>query len=103
MVKQRFLVLFRRWLFTAARVFGPILGYELLVLVRQYFQYVPLSILDLLMGTLAALLIIALLCWLWAWGEWSWSKLRRLRGFCGELERCSRSYLKPEAVRANKA
>ncbi len=103
MVRQRFLVLFRRWLFTAAKVFGPILGYELLVLVRQYFQYVPLSIVDLLMGALAALLIIALLCWLWAWGEWSWSKLRRLRGFWDELGRCSRSYWKPEAVRANKA
>ena len=81
MVKQRFLLLFRRWLFTVAKVFGPILLFELFVMVRQHFQYVPLSILDLLMGALVALLIAALLCWLWAWGEWWWSKLRRLRVF----------------------
>ena len=30
MVKQRFLVLFRRWLFTVAKVFGPILLFEAL-------------------------------------------------------------------------
>ena len=55
MVKQRFLVLFRRWLFTVAKVFGPILLFEVFVLVRQYLQYVPLSILDLLMGALSEL------------------------------------------------
>ena len=52
MVKQRFLVLFRRWLFTMAKVFGPILLFEGFVLVRQYLQYAPLGILDLLMGAL---------------------------------------------------
>ena len=52
MVKQRFLVLFRRWFFTVAKVFGPILLFEVFVLVRQHFQYVPLSISDLLMGAL---------------------------------------------------
>jgi hypothetical protein len=103
MVKQRFLVLFRHWFFTAARVFGPILGYELFVSVRQYFQYLPVSLVELLMGAGGVLLTIALLCWLWAWGEWWWSKLSRLRGFCGELRRCSRDYWKPEAVRANRA
>jgi hypothetical protein len=103
MVKQRFLVLFRRWLFTVAKAFGPILLFEGFVLVRQYLQYVPLSILDLLMGALAALLITALLCLLWAWGEWWWSRLRRLRGFVGELRQCSRSYWSPEAAKTNKA
>ena len=52
MVKQRFRVLFRRWFFTVAKVCGPILLFELFVLVRQHFQYVPLSISDLLMGAL---------------------------------------------------
>ena len=85
MVKQRFRVLFRRWHFTIVRVFGPILLFELFALVRQHFQYAPLSILDLLMGALMTLLITALLCWLWAWGEWWWSKLRRLRGFVSEV------------------
>ena len=103
MVKQRFRVLFRRWFFTLAKVCGPILLYELFVLVRQHFQYVPLSFLDLLEGTLLAFLLTALLCWLWALGEWMWSRLRRLRGFCSELRQCSRSYWKPEAVRTNKA
>ena len=103
MVKQRFLVLFRRWLFTVAKVFGPILLFEMFLFVREHFQYAPLSILDLLMGALVTLLITALLCWLWAWGEWWWSKLRRIRGFVSEVLRCSRSYWGPEAVKTNKA
>ena len=103
MVKQRFRVLFRRWFFTVGKVCGPILLFELFVLVRQHFQYVPLSISDLLMGALLAFLLTALLCWLWALGEWLWSKLRRLRGFLSELWQCSRSYWNPDAVRTNKA
>ena len=77
--------------------------YELLVLVRQRFQYVPPSMSDLLEGALLAFLLTALVCWLWALGEWLWSKLRRLRGFLIELRQCSRSYWNPEAVRTNKA
>lgn len=103
MVKQRFQVLFRRWLFTVMKVVGPVLLFELFVLVRQHFQYVPLSISDLLLGALLAFLLTALLCWLWALGEWLWSRLRRLRGFLSELRQCSRSYWSPEAVRTNKA
>ena len=103
MVKQRFRVLFRRWFFTVMKFCGPILLYELFVLVRQHFQYVPPSISDLLMGALLAFLLTALLCWLWALGEWVWFRLRRLRGFLGELQQCSRSYWNPEAVRTNKA
>jgi len=103
MVKQRFLVLFRRWLFTVAKMFGPILLFEVFALVRQYLQYAPLGVLDLLMGALMTLLLTALLCWLWAWGEWWWSKLRRLRGFVSELQQCSRRYWSPQAVKTNKA
>ena len=103
MVKQRFRVLFRRWFFTVAKVCGPILSYELFVLVRQHFQYAPLGMSDLLVGALLAFLLTALLCWLWVLGEWMWSRLRRLRGYLSELRRCSRSYWKPDAVRTNKA
>ena len=103
MVKQRCRVLFRRWFFTVGKVCGPILLFEVFVLVRQHFQYVPLSISDLLMGALLAFLLTALLCWLWALGEWTWSRLRRLRGFLSELRQCSRSYSNPDAVRTNKA
>ena len=103
MVKQRFLVLFRRWLITVAKVFGPILLFEVLVLVRQYLQYVPLGILDLLTGAILAPMLTALLCGLWAWGEWWWSKLCRLRGYVSQLRQCSRSYWNPEAVRTKKA
>ena len=102
-MKQRFLVLFRRWLVTVAKVFGPILLFEVLVLVRQYLQYVPLGILDLLKGAIFAFMLTALLCGLWVWGEWWWSKLRRLRGYVSELRQCSRSYWNPEAVRTKKA
>ena len=103
MVKQRFRVLFRRWFFTVMRFCGPILLYELFALVRQRLQYAPLGMSDLLMGALLAFLLTALLCWLGAIGEWTWSRLRRLRGFVGELRQCSRSFWRPEAVRTNKA
>jgi hypothetical protein len=103
MVKQRFLVLFRRWLITVAKLFGPILLFEGFVRVRQHLGYMPLGGLDLLMGGLVTLLSTAMLCLLWAWGEWWWSKLRRLRGFARELWQCSRSYWNPEAVKTNKA
>jgi len=103
MVKQRFKVLFRRCLFTAAKVFGPIVLFEVFVLVRQYLQYAPLSGLDLLMGALTTFLLTALLCWFWAWGEWWWSKLRRLRGFVGELRHGSRSYSRTGPVKTSKA
>jgi drug/metabolite transporter (DMT)-like permease len=103
MVKQRFRVLFRRWFFTVAKVCGPILLFELFVMVRQHFQNVPPSISDLLMGAFLAFLLTGLLCWLWALGEWLWSRLRRLRGLLSEPQQCSRSYWNPGAVRTNKA
>ena len=103
MVKQRFGILFRPRVITFVKVFGAILGYHLFGMAREYFQYLPLSLVELLMGAGGVLLTIALLCWFWALGEWSWSKLGRLRGFCGELQRRSRNYWKPEPVRTNKA
>ncbi len=103
MVKQRFLILFRRWSFTTTRVFGPIVLYQLFVSVREYLQFVPLSALHVLLGFLAILLSVALACGLWAWGEWAWAKLRRLRGFGSELKRCSRDYWKPQTAMTRKA
>ena len=103
MVRQRFRVLFRRWFFTVAKFYGPILLFELFALVRQRFNFAPLGMSDLLMGALSAFLLAALLCWLWALGEWTWSRLRRLRGFVSGVRQCSRSYWKPEAVRTSKA
>ena len=102
MVRQRFRVLFRRWFFTVAKVCVPILLFELYVLVRQHFQYVPLSIFDLLMAASVAYLLTAVLCWLWALGEWLWYRLRRLPGFSSERQQCSGRYGKPEAVRISK-
>ena len=103
MVKQRFLVLFRRWLVTLAKVLGPILLFEVLLSVRQYLQLAPLGILDLLTGAFVSLLLTFSLCGLWAWGEWSWSKLRRIRGFANELRLCSQNYWSPEPVKAKRA
>jgi len=103
MVRQRFLVLFRRWAFTVVKVLGPVFLFEVFVLVRQHLNYAPVGILDLLAGALTSLLIAALLCLFWACGEWWWSKLRRFRGFVGELRQCSRNYWSPEAVKAKKA
>ena len=85
MVRQRFLVLFRCWLVTVAKVFGPILLFEVFVSIRQTLQLAPLGVLDLLMGAFMTLMLTATLCGLWAWGEWLWSKLRWVRGFVSEL------------------
>ena len=87
-----------------ARVCGPILVCELLVLVRQYFQYAPLGLLDLLMGALLVFLLTVLLCWLWArWERVDMVQAAQVTGFVSELRQCSRSYWKPEAVRIDKA
>ena len=103
MVKQRFLLLFQRWLVTVAKALGPILLFEVFVSVRQYLQYAPLGVVDLLMGVLMTLVLTAMLCGLWALGEWWWSKLPRLRGFVNELRQCSRNYWSPEAVKTKRA
>src|SRR5581483_9351054 len=102
MVKQRFLVLFRRWLVTLAKVLGPILLFEVLLSVREYLQVAPLGILDLLTGAFVCLLLTASLCGLWAWGEWSWSTLRGIRGFANGLRLCSQNYWGPEPVEAKR-
>ena len=102
MVRQRFRVLFRRWFFTVVKVCAPILLFELYVLGRQHFQYVPLSMSDLLMAAFMTFLLTAVLCWLWALGEWLWYRLRRLPGFSSERQLCSGRYGKPEAVRISK-
>ena len=89
--------------FTVAKVLVPVFLFELVVLVRQHLNYAPVGVIDLLAGGFTALLVTALLCLFWAWGEWLWSKLRKLRGFVGELRQCSRDYWSSEAVKAKKA
>ena len=86
MVKQRFLTHFKPWLFAVIRVGGLIVGYQLFDRIRTYFQYAPLNIDGCGDGGNSALLMIAMVCGLWAWGEWCWFKLRRLRGFCRRSE-----------------
>jgi len=103
MVRQRFRVLFRRWFFTVAKVCVPILLFEVYALGRQHLQYAALGIFDLLVAAFVAFLLTAVLCWLWALGEWLWYRLRRLPGFSSERQPCSGRYGKPEAVRTSKA
>jgi len=86
MVKQRFLTHFKPWLFAVIRVVGLIVGYQLFDKARTYFQYAPLNSVDVVVAATVAVLAISLLCGLWAWGEWCWFKLRRLRTFCSELK-----------------
>jgi len=102
MVKQRFLMLFRRWLFTFGKVLGPILLFEGIVSVRQYLQYVPLAMSDWLAGVLIALLATACMCWLWALGECWWSRLRRIRGIANQHRHSSRRHLVPEIAKSRK-
>jgi hypothetical protein len=99
MVKQRFLTHFKPWLFAVSRVAGPIVGYQLLNQARAFFQYAPLGVADVLAGASVALLVIGLLCGLWAWGEWWWFQLRGLRGLCRELKLAFNNHWRPPAVR----
>ncbi len=99
MVKQRFWTHFKPWLFAVSRVAGPIVGYQFLNQARAFFQYAPLGVADVLVGVSVALLVIGLLCGLWAWGEWCWFRLCSLRGLCSELKRAFINHRRPLAVR----
>ena len=101
MVKQRFLTHFKPWLFAVIKVVGLIVGYQLFDKARTYLQYAPLNSVDVLLGAVVALLMAGLLCGLWAWGEWCWFKLQRLRCFCAELTRAFRNHWGPKAVRTS--
>ena len=79
MVKQRFLTHFKPWLVAVIKAGGLIVGYQTLDQIRSQLQYAPLDIGDVLKALTTALFALALLCGLWAWGEWCWFKLRRFR------------------------
>ena len=87
MVKQRFLTHFKPWLNAVIKVGGVIVGYQLCDQLRTYLQYAPLNIVDVVVAAIVTLSLIGLLCMIWAWGEWCWFKLRRLRTSCSELKR----------------
>jgi len=98
MVKQRFLTHFKPWLYAVIKVGGVIAGYQLFDQLRMRFQYAPLNIGDVVMATTVALFVLALVCGIWAWGEWFWFKLRRLRTFCSELKRAFFDIRRPRTV-----
>jgi hypothetical protein len=103
MVRQRFLVLYQRWLFTLAKVVGPILLFKGFVSARQYLQYAPLEIGDFVAGALMVLAATAWLCWLWASGECWWSRLRRIRGLRGQALANTRQHSFPDLAVRSKA
>ncbi len=103
MVKQRFLTHFKPWLFAVIKVVGLIVGYQLFDKTRTYFQYAPLNSVDVVVAATVALLAIGLLCGLWAWGEWCWFKLRRLRRFCRKLKQAFNNHRRPRTVRTSRS
>ena len=103
MVKQRFLTQFKPWLFAVIRVVGLIVGYQLLNETRTYFQYTPVNSVDVVVAATVALLVIGLLCGLWAWGEWCWFKLHRLRRSCRELKQALNNRWRPRTVRTSRS
>jgi len=102
MVKQRFLTHFKPWLFAVSKVVGLIVGYQLFDKTRTYLQYTPLNIVDVVVAATVALFAISLLCGLWAWGEWCWFKLRRLRQFCSELKQAFNNRRGPRTIRTSR-
>ena len=102
MVKQRFLTHFKPWLFAVSKVVGLIVGYQLFDEARAYLQYAPLNSVDVVVAATVALLAIGLLCGLWAWGEWCWFKLSRLRQFCSELKQAFNNRRGPRTIRTSR-
>jgi hypothetical protein len=103
MVKQRFLTHFKPWLFAVIKVGGLIVGYQLFDQIRTYFQYAPLNIVDVGTAATMALLMIAIVCGFWAWGEWCWFQLRCVRRFCGELKQGFNNRRRPRTVRTSRS
>jgi hypothetical protein len=102
MVKQRFLTHFKPWLNAVIKVGGVIVGYQLCDQLRTHLQYAPLNIVDVVVAAIVALSLIGLLCMIWAWGEWCWFKLRRLRRFCSELKQAFNNRRRPRTIRTSR-
>jgi hypothetical protein len=86
MVMQRFLTHFKPWLIAVTKAGALIVVYQLLDQIRARLQHPPLNTADVLMAATVALTALALLCGLWAWGEWCWFRLRRFRRFGTRLQ-----------------
>lgn len=80
MVKQRFLTHFKPWLIAVSKAGGLIVAYQVFDQIRIRLQRPPLNISDVLRTATIALFTLALVCSVWAWGEWCCFKLRRFRG-----------------------
>ena len=102
MIRQQFLRRFKPKLIMILKVFGPVLMFQLLGMVREHYQYPPLGIEEVLVAAGGSLLTVALVLWLWALGEWSWLSLRKIRVFWGELWRFSRKYWQSGAAVATR-
>ena len=98
MVKQRFLTHFKPWLYAVIKVGGVIVGYQLFDQLRMHFQHPPLNIADVVMAATVSVFGLTVLCGIWAWGEWCWFKLRRLRTYCSELKRALNDVRRPPTV-----
>jgi hypothetical protein len=86
MVKQRFLTHFRPWLIAVTKAGVLIVVYQLVDQIRARLQHPLLNTADVLMAATVALTVLALLCGLWAWGEWCCFRLRRFRRFGSQLQ-----------------
>jgi len=102
MIRNEFLRRYKPKAITILKVFGPVLLYQLIRMVLEYFHIPSLGIVEVLMAAGAALLVMALACWLWAVGEWGWFSLRRLRVFWRELWQFTREYWKASAAATTK-
>jgi hypothetical protein len=81
MVMQRFLTHFKPWLIAVAKAGALIVVYQVLDQIRARLQHPPLNTADVLMVATVALAALALLCAVWAWGEWCCFRLRQFRRF----------------------
>ncbi|MBZ5571254.1 MAG: hypothetical protein LAO09_05165 [Acidobacteriia bacterium] len=98
MVKQRFLTHFKPWLYAVIKVVGVIVGYQLSDQIRRYFQYPPLNIGDVVVAATGALFALGLTCGIWAWAEWCWFKLRRIRLLGSELKHAFNDVRRPRTA-----
>jgi hypothetical protein len=98
MVKQRFLTHFKPWLIAVSKAGALIVVYQLVDQIRARLQYAPLNVFDVMRAAAMALFTLALFCGLWAWGEWCWFKLRRLRRFSSEFRLAFTNHRNPRTL-----
>ena len=101
MVKQRFLTHFKPWLIAVSKAGALIAAYQLFDQIRTRLEHPPLDISDVVLAGISTLFTLALVCGLWAWGEWCWFRFRSFVGFSRKLTLAFRNHRNQQRLRTS--